>query len=685
MKKYLSFVTLIIILLSSVIFAQEIIEKKQVIDFNELSSFSLKNNIEATSRGIELSSNGLKGLVQSENIQVPIQLPEPFLAVSYNLYFRSLEEENVYVYFRGSINGIEWQDWMEVGIDDHGEFIPGEFMGTLVFFEKDIKYIQYRIELNSTERIQSPDISAIRLVFISPGATPEEMLNEIKQVELKLNEMPDFIDMIEGTEDTYPRPPFVNRVGWGCPTPTGSPSNANWSPSTTLPTHLVVHHSAGGNISNDWAARVRSYWTLHVYTNNWADIGYNWLVDPNGVLYQGRQFAANGNENVVGAHFSGTNGGTMGVCVIGTYTSVSPTQNAIRTTVRILGYRASNRNINPRGISYHASSQKTLYNICGHRDGVGATECPGTNLYNQLPAIRNRVYALLNPPVVANVIADSISDTSVIFSGEVNPNDSQTEIFFQYGLTTQYGNITIPQILTGGTSFTAITAEIQNLTPSTIYNYRMIARNSDSIVVSDNNTFVTLGLPLQIEPVSPADDALIGSDSVLFVWNPAIPFADYYRFEIDTDSLFLNAIIDTTITDTLYLFNNLNNNTTYWWRIAAGNTYGLGDYSEKRSFSVSITNIGEELQIPSEFSLLQNYPNPFNPVTRINYSIAENSYVTLKVYDLLGREMAELVNSEKEAGVYSISFDASQLSSGIYFYILKAGTFIETKKMTLLR
>ena len=88
---------------------------------------------------------------------------------------------------------------------------------------------------------------------------------------------------------------------------------------------------------------------------------------------------------------------------------------------------------------------------------------------------------------------------------------------------------------------------------------------------------------------------------------------------------------------------------------------------------------------PTEFSLSQNYPNPFNPVTRIQYSVNSTQNVTLKVYDLLGREVATLVNEEKPAGNYEVEFDGSALTSGIYFYQVKAGNFIETKKMVLLR
>ena len=89
--------------------------------------------------------------------------------------------------------------------------------------------------------------------------------------------------------------------------------------------------------------------------------------------------------------------------------------------------------------------------------------------------------------------------------------------------------------------------------------------------------------------------------------------------------------------------------------------------------------------IPNNFVLEQNYPNPFNPTTIIQYSVPQRSDVILKVYDILGSEVATLVNEEKTGGVYSVNFDASQLSSGIYFYRIQAGSFVETKKMILLK
>ncbi|QKJ98118.1 MAG: T9SS type A sorting domain-containing protein [Ignavibacteriota bacterium] len=100
-----------------------------------------------------------------------------------------------------------------------------------------------------------------------------------------------------------------------------------------------------------------------------------------------------------------------------------------------------------------------------------------------------------------------------------------------------------------------------------------------------------------------------------------------------------------------------------------------------------------EIGLPETFSLMQNYPNPFNPTTNIKYAIVNKQFVTLKVYDVLGNEVVTLVNEYKPAGNYEINFDASELSSGVYYYQLKTGSselnsgqsFIAAKKMLLLK
>jgi hypothetical protein len=115
-------------------------------------------------------------------------------------------------------------------------------------------------------------------------------------------------------------------------------------------------------------------------------------------------------------------------------------------------------------------------------------------------------------------------------------------------------------------------------------------------------------------------------------------------------------------------------------RVNGSQTFGTIKYAQSPS---DVQEINSET--PASYLLQQNYPNPFNPSTKINYSIPAISFITLKVYDVLGNEVATLLNEEKPAGSYEVDFSASGLTSGIYFYKLTAGSFVETKKMLMIK
>lgn len=115
---------------------------------------------------------------------------------------------------------------------------------------------------------------------------------------------------------------------------------------------------------------------------------------------------------------------------------------------------------------------------------------------------------------------------------------------------------------------------------------------------------------------------------------------------------------------------------------AASASIGTVFYVDDLSFSGTATGVEDNTQ-PLSFKLNQNYPNPFNPTTTISYSIPTSSFVTLKVYDILGKEVITLVNGEKSAGNYRIQFNGSTLASGVYFYRLTAGEKTDVKKLLL--
>ncbi|MBM4159266.1 MAG: T9SS type A sorting domain-containing protein [Ignavibacteria bacterium] len=131
------------------------------------------------------------------------------------------------------------------------------------------------------------------------------------------------------------------------------------------------------------------------------------------------------------------------------------------------------------------------------------------------------------------------------------------------------------------------------------------------------------------------------------------------------------------------------NNTLYAVSVLESNhdiAYVAGDNGtmlKTNNGGIGIQNISSE--IPDKYSLSQNYPNPFNPLTKIRFAIPKNEIVTLKIYDLLGREAAILVNEKLQSGAYETTFDASSLPSGVYFYKLKTNTYSDTKKMILIK
>jgi hypothetical protein len=115
------------------------------------------------------------------------------------------------------------------------------------------------------------------------------------------------------------------------------------------------------------------------------------------------------------------------------------------------------------------------------------------------------------------------------------------------------------------------------------------------------------------------------------------------------------------------------------------NEFGYGRIDVQAALQELITDVQKEDDVPVAYSLKQNYPNPFNPSTTIEYSLPDNELVKIKVYDVLGNEITTLVNDIQSAGTYKVSFDAKNLSTGVYFYRISAGNFQEIRKMIFLK
>ena len=162
----------------------------------------------------------------------------------------------------------------------------------------------------------------------------------------------------------------------------------------------------------------------------------------------------------------------------------------------------------------------------------------------------------------------------------------------------------------------------------------------------------------------------------------------FARFFLSTNDPKITAFNDTTHIGLVIPFDEVQNSTVNSVYVDKLNNKWFGfnnGYIVKYTGDFP-TGIEDEFEItPNQFSLSQNYPNPFNPTTTIKFTILDLRFTILKVYDVLGNEIATLINEEKPAGSYEVEFDAFSLSSGIYFYRLKSGSYIETKKMIVLK
>jgi len=208
---------------------------------------------------------------------------------------------------------------------------------------------------------------------------------------------------------------------------------------------------------------------------------------------------------------------------------------------------------------------------------------------------------------------------------------------------------------------------------------------NNDIVIKQGGT--TAGSTLSVPTlVFPPPDAIKQPLTLSLIWDSVVSAATY-RVQLATDSSFAATVLDdSTVTDTTRQVGPLTAGTTYFWRVRAKNGGGITAWSPAWSFTTApATDVLTDRELPREYTLSQNYPNPFNPTTRISYGLPRESYVRLVLYDLLGQEITVLDEGVRRAGYYDVPVDATQLASGVYLYRIATGSFVQTKKMILLR
>ncbi len=206
-------------------------------------------------------------------------------------------------------------------------------------------------------------------------------------------------------------------------------------------------------------------------------------------------------------------------------------------------------------------------------------------------------------------------------------------------------------------------------------------------------------LPIPAAPnmLSPPNGSQYQPTSIRFTWNKS-QYADTYRLQVASDSLFNVLVVnDSTLTDSTIIVTGFLVNHNYWWRVNAKNLSGTSQWSVVFHFNTNLVGIQHvNSEIPREYKLYPNFPNPFNPITKIKFDIPSGvaGQTFLSVYDILGREVATLVNEKLSPGTYEVEWpacrtesgrDASNFASGIYFYKLETESFTQTKRMVLIK
>jgi hypothetical protein len=265
-----------------------------------------------------------------------------------------------------------------------------------------------------------------------------------------------------------------------------------------------------------------------------------------------------------------------------------------------------------------------------------------------------------------------------------------------HGWVTGYGQVF--NTTDGGKTWMTQADTTGGVLPSDIIRGLSLVNGEDGFAVTDggyvahyySNTPAVIPAPVLSGPAT--GDTLAAQDTCL-EWMP-VPNVTSYEVQIASDSAFSYVVLDSiVVSDTAFTIENiidskLSLETKYFWRVKAIDSTNSSQFSATWSFITPsrITGIQTNANgIPKTYQLSQNYPNPFNPTTVIKYSLPKAQFVTLVVYDVLGQEVASLVNERQAAGNYQVNFSGDRFASGVYFYILKAGHFVSTRKMLLLK
>lgn len=344
-----------------------------------------------TQNGLIMADTAFTTIYTSPEIEAPI----PFNAVVPQWRADLPEGSQLAVQMRTKTAVGPWSDWIEIH-EQHDWMEPGDDllvgeMITVPAADETHTHVQFSFSMSRYVSLTTPVVTEFTLTFIdsTDGPTVAEMVAQQQARDAAAGRD----HLVTGVQ----RPSVISRDVWCIYDDCDYTAGLEYRPAT----HMVVHHTVSSNDSSDWAAVVRAIWNFHTYSRDWGDIGYNYLVDLDGHIYEGHMNEDFDNLDVIGTHAAGANSGSMGTALIGTFTApdhgipgIEPPAAMVDSLVSLLSWKADQRDIDV----YDASDALPdinwgLPHLMGHRDTYGTTECPGDQAYALLPLLRDRVAA----------------------------------------------------------------------------------------------------------------------------------------------------------------------------------------------------------------------------------------------------------------------------------------------------
>ncbi len=359
-------------------------EMNRVIRVSTIVLFLVVIQIKSFSQQIELKT--IRSTSEKFNQKTAQVAQYKNYLLSSDIFFTSLSiQVNESQSFKGAYIIVK-KDTFYLSRDEHVDAINGFINANLVSFEEPISTIQFY-----TNQIEN----TVLFNFINGNVSKLEQNQSISNIE----------------SDCLSEPESISQQLWraGLKSP-------NYSRSFSTIDHVIIHHSAGSNTNTNYTQVVRDIYIYHTEVNGWSDIGYNYLIAQDGTIFRGRDPESGEQDNVRGAHFCGMNTGTMGVCLLGDYTSIAPTDATTQSLLTLLSWKLDKENLNAFE-NFSFNSILSLGAIAGHRDGC-ATECPGIKTYQKIESFKSNVNSIIETCYPDKLIADFTWSEDVIVQGE---------------------------------------------------------------------------------------------------------------------------------------------------------------------------------------------------------------------------------------------------------------------------